>query len=186
MNDDYAKILVKLTEEYAKVEKHKHHIEGKTATTIVNVKFIENLRHSYSHLITGIKFQFKNEPPEKTLEQYKTALTHLKNLDVNGYEYLAGVLLKRLKQKIESSGYFVDVGKANNYFDEAVSKFGAGRSARSEDKEAAMTCFESCIDLCQDGLREVIPSTRAEKTRLSLATVSLIVAIIALLVVLLN
>lgn len=181
MRDDYSEILKTLVEEFEVVERHKHHLEGKTATTMVNVKFIENLRHSYSHLMTGIKFQYSSEPPEKVADQYKIALNHLRNLDVNGYEYLAGVMLKRLRSKIEISGYFVDVGKANNCFEEAAGKFELGRSARTADKEQAMAAFESCVDLCQEGLREVVPTTKAEKTRITLASAALIVAIISLL-----
>ena len=182
MSDDYTEILKKLTEEYDEVEAHKHHIEGKTGFAIINVKFIENLRHSYSHLVTAIKYQLNNEPREKTLEQYQTALNHLKNLDVNGYEYLAGVFLKDLKEQIDTSGYFVDTGKAYNYHQEALTHFNAGRSARTENKEKAMVSFESCVERCQEGLREIIPATRAEKTRISIAAIALVVAIIALLV----
>ena len=182
MSNDYADILKELVEEFSVVEKHKHHIEGKTATTIVNVKFMENLRHSYSHLLTGIKFQYSDRPRVEVMDQYKTALNHLRNLDVNGYEYLAGVLLKRLRTRIENSGYFVDVGKAMNCFEEASSKYEMGRSSRTENKETALECFEASIDLCLEGAREVVPATKAEKTRINLALASLIVAIIAILI----
>ncbi len=180
MNTQYDDILNKIVSEWTIVEKNKHHIESKSGITIVNVKYIENLRHSFSHFIIGVKSQLQNKPIDETTDQYKTALNHLRNLDVNGYEYLAGVLLKRLKSQIEASGYFVNIGKANNLFDEASNKFGMGRSSRTENKKKAMDCFESCIDLCQKGLLSIVPATKAEKVRINLAIASIIIALIAL------
>ena len=149
---------------------------------MVNVKYIENMRHSYSHLMVGIKLQLANESREKILEQFTHALKHLKDLDVNGCEYLAGVLLRRLRDRIEFSGYYINTGRANNHFEEASSKFEMGRGSRVESKEKAMGCFEDCIDLCLAGLREIIPATGAEKTRISIAACAFLVAVIALLV----
>lgn len=172
-------ILEKIVDEWARVEDNKHRIEGKAGFTVVNVKYIENLRHAFSHFMAGLKLQKQDVSDDEIGDQYKSALNHLKNLDVNGHEYLAGMLLKRLRNRIEYSGYFINADKSKNFFEEASNKFEMGRSSRTESKDQAMVCFESCIDLCQKGLREVVPPTKAEKTRIGLTAISVVLALAA-------
>ena len=177
----YYEYLKAIMDEYYRVEKNKHHIESKTAIVMVNTKYVENLRHSYSHLMAGLKLELDSGSEEKIIEQYRHSCKHLSDLDVNGYEYLSGVLLRRLKQRIEKAGFFINIGNSENCLEEALDHFGRGRSLRTENKQIAMESFEKAIDLCTDGLRQIVSVTKVNKNMAKISIGAFIISSIAVL-----
>jgi hypothetical protein len=167
---------------YLDVERNKNRIESETAYVITNAKYYENMRHSFGHLIRAIEFYVGNQPQNLELfrEHFAQAKHHLQNLDVNGYEYLAGVFLEELRQKIESTGFFHSVGNANEFRRNALRQFDLGREKRTPDRVCAMKHFECCIQECKRGLHEIKPLTSVEKGNYRMTAGALLVAILSL------
>lgn len=176
---EYHPLLKEIFDVYYITEKNKHYIENKTAIVMTNAKYVENLRHSISHLMEGLKLEFESGDAEKINEQFTHAKKHLNDLDVNGYEYLAGLLLTRVREAIERAGFFVNINNAEPLHQEALDHFEMGRNTRTENKEKAMQCFGNTIDLCQQALRVISPIHRREKTLTNISIGSFIIAIIS-------
>lgn len=177
--------------EYYEVEKRKNHIEGKTAYVITNTKYLENVRHAMSHLMAGLKLQDTGVPADdpRAKEQFVHARKHIRDLDINGYEYLAGYLLTQVRKCIEGAGLYLATGRAEAFRQEALAHFNRGRDLRTSDKNTAMAQFELCVDKCQQGLREIGPISPLDKRAYKIALWSLLVgatgailAVIALLI----
>ena len=107
--------MKKIVKRYTDIEHKKNHIEGKTAYHIMNTKYYEQIRHALSHLISVLSLELsenKSESEKLKIENlYQKILHHMDNIDVNGYEYLAGGMLSELTGKLEREGFFVSVGK---------------------------------------------------------------------------
>jgi len=183
----FSEELKRVIEEYRIIEQNKNHIEDKTAYVIMNAKYYENLRHAFSHLVAGLEFELDGNPEdkEKIKEQYIHVRKHMSDLDVNGYEYLAGFFLTEIRERIEAAGFFSSLGRSENLQREAIRHFDKGRDLRVAKKQEAMKHFESCIDLCMEGLREIVPVPKVEKRALKVNIASLVTATIAIIITIL-
>ncbi len=178
--------LIRLIDSYFEVERNKNRIEGETAYVITNSKYYENLRHAVNHTMRALEFYLKSDPPNlpQFRDQYEQAYHHFLNLDVNGYEYLAGIFLEELREKIETSGFFHTTGNAEDYRKNALRHFDLGREKRTPDRNAAMQHFEQCIHECKKGLQGIQPVSKIEKRSYRVFAWTLLVAIAALVVAL--
>lgn len=176
---DLRERLISLIDSYLEVEKNKNRIEGETAYVITNSKYYENLRHAVNHMMRALEFYLKSDPPDlpQFQTQYEQACHHFLNLDVNGFEYLAGVFLEELTGKIETSGFFHSVGNAEQCRKNALRHFDLGREKRTPDKNAAMVHFEQCVFECKKGLQEIQPVARIERRNYRLFAWTLFFAI---------
>jgi len=184
---EFSNELIKIIRDYREIEKNKNRLEDKTAFVMMNAKYYENVRHTLSHLIAALELEIERSPgnEQKINEQYIHARKHMSDLDVNGYEFLAGVFLTDLREKIEKSGFFSVVGRAENLLDEALKHFDKGRDLRVAKKEQGMEQFEKCIDLCMEGQREIVPVTRTEKMNVRINVTALVLSVISIVVVIL-
>ena len=157
--------LVGLVDSYFEVERNKHKIEGETAYVMTNSKYYENMRHSLNHLMRAFESYLKPEQPDlpQFEEQFGQANHHLSNLDVNGYEYLAGVFLAELADKLEASSFFYSTGNASEFRKRALQHFDLGRETRTPDKKVAMAHFEKCIEECKLGIQEIKPVSALDR-----------------------
>jgi len=178
---DHLKTLIA---KYQEVQENKNHLEDKTAFVMTNSKYYENQRHAFSHLINALALESEGDPQknDEIHKLYTEAFNHIDNLDVNGYEYLAGYFLTELREKIENSGLYADTGKAENLRDEAVRHFDKGRDLRPSKKKEAMGQFEKCIDLCTEASREIVPVTKVEKRNIRINITTMIFSIIAVII----
>ena len=174
--------LTLVVNEYKEVEKNKNRIEDKTAYLITNSKYYENVRHTLSHLMVALELEIEDDPAnnDQIKEQYIHARKHMSDLDINGYEYLAGYFLTESLERIENAGLFYSVGKSQNLRNEAVRHFDKGRGLRVAKKDQGMKHFEKCIDLCMEAETNIIPATKLEIRYARLALWSFIISIIAI------
>lgn len=176
-SDDLKKLIAK----YQEVQENKNHLEDKTAFVMTNSKYYENQRHALSHLINALALEIEggSQKNDEMHKLYTEAFNHIDNLDVNGYEYLGGYFLTELREKIETTGFYTDTGKAENLLNEAIRHFDKGRDLRPSKKKEAMEQFEKCIDLCMEGSREIVPLTKAEKRNIRINITTMIFSVVA-------
>ncbi|MBI4774154.1 MAG: hypothetical protein HY788_08245 [Deltaproteobacteria bacterium] len=169
---------------FRQVERNKNRIESKTGFVITNAKYYENLRHSFSHLNEALFFLSEDPDPDvdNFVKQLDQAEHHLSNLDVNGYEYLAGELLNDLTDRIDRAGFFHSIGNADEYRKNALRQFDIGREKRTANKAEAMTHFENCVTECEQGLKEITPISRIDRASYNIQVITGLIALIALVV----
>jgi|GEM_PF-4689746 len=159
---------------YKTVSQNKNYIEDKTAYLMTNSKYYENLRHAFSHLISALDLELEGDPTKATQIHglYVESANHINNLDVNGYEFLAGYLCNELRERIEKAGLYVNTGNADSLREEALRHLDKGRDLRPENKEEAMVHFEKCIDLCLKAKTQFTSASKIEKNsfRINLVT----------------
>jgi len=180
--EDIRPKLVEFIQKYQEVEQNKNRIESSTAYVITNGKYYENLRHAFSHLVAALDTWIAESDVQAFVFQLEQSKHHLANLDVNGYEYLAGVFLEELAEKIEQCGLFHSLGNAIQYRSNALRQFDLGREKRTPDRLAAMGHFERCIQECQRGLSDIKPLTPVEKRNYRINIAVLLTAVLALIV----
>lgn len=160
---DPSKILKNIqdiVDEYFKGESNKLKIESKTFISMVNIKYIENMRTFLSHLLLALKLSLNSGYDNQVKSQFENALNALKKLDLDGFEYLAGHHLKSLRERIESAGYLTKIGNASSMFEKANEEFKFGRTFRLENKEKSMNYYEKCIDICKKALEDIGPEKK--------------------------
>jgi hypothetical protein len=165
-----------------KVTKNKNYIEDKTGYVITNSKFYENQRHAFSHLLSALALEIEGKPETavKMGKLYVEAINHLDNLDINGYEYLAGYLLTELRESIEQAGLYINTSTADTLRLEAVRHINRGRDLRPSNKEEAMANFEKSIDLCIKAKTKFSKASKIEIRSYKIKLTSLVVSLIAL------
>jgi len=168
----------------SQVAKNKNYIEDKTAYVITNSKFYENQRHAFSHLLAALELEVEGDPSKanKIRKLYIEATNNVDNLDINGYEYLAGYLLTELRESIENAGFYVNVSNADALRKEAIRYMDRGRNLRPSDKKEAMVSFEKCIDLCLEARTKFESVSKIEKQNYKIKITSLVISIIAVVV----
>jgi soluble cytochrome b562 len=171
--------LERIVKEYLKIEERKHHIEDKTAYVITNSKYYENTRHGLKHLINALALMLEEAEQASIEEQCNEAYYHLENVDVNGYEYLAGYFLSEVRDKLDRTNLYTDIGKAENLEQEALRHYDRGRNLRATKKIEAMDQFEKCIDICIEAKREIVPVKETEKRQIQIGLLALVVAVVS-------
>jgi hypothetical protein len=161
---------------------NKNHIENKVGYVMTNAKFYENLRHAFSHLINALDMEIAGNTAksEQAHRLYSSAIDHIDNIDVNGYEFLAGYFLNELRVRLEKAGLYVDTGNAETLREQALRHLDKGRDLRPVDKKGAMDQFEKCIDLCIEAKTKFAPVSKFDKRNLRINIFTMVFAGIAL------
>jgi len=179
----YSDDLKELVALYQEVQTNKNKLEGKTAYLITNAKYYESQRHAFSHLITALDLEIKGSlDEEQKRKSYREAIHHIENLDVNGYEYVAGVCLTELREKIEEAGFYTNIGGAKTFHSDAVRHFNQGRDFRPVNKQQAIDSFENSINCYKEGLKEIKPVPAIDRRNLKVNITTMILSIIAIIV----
>lgn len=137
--------LQKIIDAYFDAKKKIFELEGEfAAVAISSTKWRENLRHAFDHLMTGLKFG--GDPAKKEEEEMHLteALSHVKNLPLDGYEHLAGSFLTRSRLKIEKAGLLGTIGEARELHKKAISNYNKGRELRTGNPEKCYKHFKKC------------------------------------------
>lgn len=137
-------------------------IESQSALSAIHLQYIDNVRHTLDHIMAGLRAEQDPARAGEAEQFYTDAYVHLSNLGPDSYEYIAGVMLSKLKSRIEDAGFFGEVGKALNLRRTAADYYTRGRELRTTDRARSMEQFDKCVSTCQDAMLEIKFPTRKE------------------------
>lgn len=144
-------------------------IESKSAISAIHLRYVEDVRHALSHILTGLKLEQDASTIGEAEKQYASAYDHLSNLGPDSYQYIAGVMLDRLKKRIEKAGFFGEVGKALNLQSTAIEYYTRARQLRTPNPAQSMELFRKCVSTCQEAVGGIAFPTRKEVVKFWLA-----------------
>ena len=154
--------LKETVELYFETKRRVFEIESISAVSPLHQAYVNNIRHSLDHVMSGLMSEINGNNSECALKQFDEAHAHIGNLGPDAHQYIAGVMLENLTKSIESAGFFGKAGKAKSQLDAAIGHYSRGRELRTPDVEQSMQQFKNCIVICKDAILEIEQPTRRE------------------------
>jgi len=153
-------------------------IEDKAAISMLNYKFMNNMRHFIEHMFVGIEKAYSDpQDQEGAIDNFKQALHDIKNIALDSGEYIAGLKLNEAKKHIMKGISWSERKKAQEYFRQAVYHYDEARNKRTINPDEANEHFTKTVELCVEGMLSVKPITTRQWITWFLMFLSILVAL---------